>query len=203
MNEKYGDAGFTLVEVLVALSILSLLLAGLASSLHYTQYIFRLSDDNARRIEEISILRKVMVEWVSQVNALSDAQRTVIVGDSRNITILAAPPRIFAETSPLVMTLSPDSRSRGLLASWRDEHDRGRVTRRLLSPEYAASFSFYGEAVGWIDHWVNRDVSPALVKLQVRENNQGYKTEMIVPVRSSRGPSCVSPPAEKACLERR
>jgi general secretion pathway protein J len=202
MKRTYHDAGFTLVEVLVALSILSLLLAGLASSLHYTQYIFRLSDDNARRVEEISILRKVMLEWVSQVNALGDAQRTIIVGDRQNITILAAPPRIFAEASPLVMTLSPDSGSRGLLASWRKEPDTGAITRRLLSADYVASFSFYGGPLGWQDHWGDRDAPPALVKLQLRENNHGYKTEMIVPVRSARGPSCVSPPAEKACLER-
>jgi general secretion pathway protein J len=168
--------GFTLMELLVALTILALLTALGASLFHLSARAFqrtsRLAADTANTESIQSLLRALL----SRARPAPAGDHTgAFDGSPDALLFSAAPPEALEDSGPTafriaVATASPEEKS--LAIQW---YDRGRndwTTSILLPAIAAARFDYFGaEADGaapaWHAQWTAHASLPQLIRIQI------------------------------------
>jgi len=181
-------AGFTLVELLLAITLMSILLG-----LTYTG--LRAATRSSERVEkllaaggELRAAHQFMRRQLNQMLPLSfavtdDAEETRIVfeGDSRRISYVAPMPGYLGSGGPqvqLVEVVSGDNDdmviqfSHALLQGYEEERLYDRDPVILLEGVQSAGFEFLGrdeegELTGWTTSWDQQEILPVAVRLDV------------------------------------
>jgi general secretion pathway protein J len=182
---RRSRAGFTLVEVLVALLLFSLLSLALFASVRVdaTAWVRATAhaDESDHRLHAEDLLRHLITNAYPLFLSGDPTSRHVdFAGSKTSLNFLSSPP----------MALGTGGRSRIVLAV-EQQHDRvdlmlesnpelavenpqaGAVRRPLLSGASAVAFSYFGRtpsdrSAGWRDDWTAQPELPRLIRVEVR-----------------------------------
>lgn len=186
---RMRDAGWTLVELLIGLVLLSLIMALLTNSVFSSrraidQLQLRHGRTSVEAVE--TYLRHALSEAqpVKPVNAAVDAPLIEARGDRLRLITSYAPAGQFGGLYLIDLELSPANGGRGYdLVETRtlyrpdpqpgeSEPDKPSTHSRLLRTVSGLSFRYYGtrdedEPASWFDDWTDPTKLPELIEIQV------------------------------------
>jgi general secretion pathway protein J len=184
-----GSAGFTLLEVLVAVSLFGLLFAGLFSAVHVGGQGWRRAEQHRAATQDAAALQDVlrrMIATAKPVFASADpADRTVSFdGTTQSLHLIATLPDAIApgQQGELRLFLAHADAGQTLTLAWRLDlpaSDGGALPENvvpLLDHVRTLRFNYCGSAGGGAgsacsDSWTSRDALPALVRLHVERDS--------------------------------
>ena len=213
---RRGRAGFTLLELTVALAVSALALASLTHLVHDAAGLDVRLGERLRAHDEtealVGILELLLSDPQRELNG--EASRLAegsggpsVYGGAHAITIISRGPRVLGLADPTAFTLSFDAGS---------APDRGRVSfgwspaTGKSEPEivaHARDFALrYAAATGrsdlaWTDSWSRPVAALALVKVSYVEAASGRPVSRLVPVVPSLPRICVLRPLLEGCPE--
>jgi general secretion pathway protein J len=180
------SAGFTLVELLLALSLMSMLLAlaygGLRASTRATDKGQAILEDSSRIRMAHQFVRKQLNQMMPLVFAESEnrQERTVFEGEARKIRYVAPMPGYLGFGGPQVQELAIVSGDNGdqlvlshaLLQGFEENNLYLRDPIVLMEKIDFAEFNFLGfdengELGGWTSQWEQPTVLPQSVSLKI------------------------------------
>jgi len=201
--------GFTLIEMLIAVSLLALLMAMLFSGLSAgTRHIGRQSE-RAERAASTMLAQNFLRAQLADARALtpSNTPSDAITFDGRadGLDFVSAPPQSVTTGGLQVLSLGlVDARDAGgeqLLVGWRPFSGSGTGASAsaavgsehrtaLLDHIHEAAFAYYGvvdpsQAPGWHPTWRNMSYLPSLVRLSVTFADGQHMPEFVVALRAS------------------
>ena len=215
-----GEAGFTLVELLVGLALFSLLAILLFDNVGFGLRAWQRGTAHAVQFEGIlvtqDLLRRLIGNLYPMLVTEGSTQRLDFEGSAQAINFLSNAPlvaagggrfryRIFVERrqdrADLIMSATPE------LAGPTDST----MTRRtvLLSSIENAEFAYFGEGISdrhmqWQDKWAQRVDGPSLLRIRVAfaaANGQLWPDLVIAP-RITADVSCLYDPGTMRCRGR-
>jgi general secretion pathway protein J len=188
-----GASGFSLVELLLALSLMSMLLAlaygGLRASTRATDKGQAILEDSSRIRMAHQFVRKQLNQMAPLVFSESDDQqeRTVFEGEARKIRYVAPMPGYLGFGGPQVQELSVVSADEGyalvlshaLLQGFEEENLYLRDPIVLIESIEFAEFSFLGrdetgELTAWTTQWEQKELIPEAVSLEIEFTEDVY-----------------------------
>lgn len=186
------DRGFTLVEILLALSLMGMLLAlaygGLRASTRAADKGQQVLEDSGRIRMAHQFVRK-QINQMAPLAFMDEAlgERTVFVGDARKIRYVARMPGYLGFGGPQVQELAivPGEKgdalvlSHSLLQGFEEQNLYARPPIYLIENIDFAEFSFLGrdetgELTGWTNVWIDPTKLPDAVALNVEFTEDVY-----------------------------
>ena len=219
-SDHQSEAGFTLVELLVALSLLSLVAAALFASLRFGILAWGRGVAHVDGVEHIMFVQNFLRRSIANAYPLfsvSGANRGQVAfeGTATSLKFLAPSPVVLGGggRSWLMLSLDRhDSRTDLGLISQPELADR-QVARSLKKPLIAdvqlVEFSFYGKSraeriARWRDQWIGEAILPELVGIRVAfsQGDVRFWPELVVKPRIAVDVGCAYEPLTKACRGR-
>jgi general secretion pathway protein J len=221
VRDAGSEAGFTLVELLVALALFSLLATLLFDNVRLGLHAWKHGSAHAEHFEHSMVSQDLMRRMIGNIYPMLvtdggtqpridfDGARDAI-GFLGNAPIVASGGgrfryRFFVERqrerSDLVLSSTPE------LA---DPQGMSMTTRTLLLSDIdRAEFSYFGEAgaersVQWHDSWTQRSDMPKLVRVRVafRSGDARLWPELLIAPRIAADVSCIYDPLTMRCRGR-
>lgn len=210
------DAGFTLLELLVAVTLLAFLSMGLVAGLRFGTAVWRKTETKnvdtgdmrtAERILSAS-LDRIYPKFISPVPGQGAVD---FAGTQKSLSFLSTAPASGHITRNLLEAVS-DGRDLALRIGTVPELARanaGATTQALLRHLSTVEFAYFGIAHGtktpaWYGTWQNQTVLPDLIRIRVRFAGTGITQwpEMIVQPRIAADAGCVYDALTKFCQGR-
>lgn len=188
-RRRRSEAGFTLLELLVALTLLGLVLAVIFGELRFTARAWDAADAKLDRNGELLSVHSFLRQRLQQVQVPKQgpegnagATYTVFEGSSRSMDFLATMPANISQGGFYEISLSSQIGADGndLFISWRPFAEDGtrfvadtrENSRVLLSGVREVRFSYFGKtspnaAAQWWDIWPARESAPSLIRLEI------------------------------------
>jgi general secretion pathway protein J len=184
-TNRTGEAGFTLIETLVALALMGLILSALATITAQWLPNWNRGLDRVQRVEEVSIaMERIAADLAAAeyVPANRDQKRPLFDGSPLAVTFVRtalgpnAGPGLdvvrIGETTDQGRLVMVRSRAPfGPLPPGSSLSEQIHVANAvvLLRPPYRLSFSYAGPDRVWRDSWHEADKLPASIKVVVRD----------------------------------
>jgi general secretion pathway protein J len=184
-TNRTGEAGFTLIETLVALALMGLILSALATITAQWLPNWNRGIDRVQRSEEVSIaMERIAADLAAAdfVPANRDQKRPLFDGSPLAVTFVRT--ALGPNTGPgLEVVRIGETTDQGRLVMVRSRAPFGplplgsSLTEQihvanpvvLLRPPYRLSFSYAGPDRVWRDSWHEADKLPASVMIVVRD----------------------------------
>ena len=186
-STRTSQGGFTLLELLVAMTVLALLMSILFGGLRFGARVWETGDARAQELSELGVVHGFLRRLLAQAYpaSLSDPpapKRLAFIGTSDGATFVGLAPAHLATGGfyLFALELADGDDGRGLVLTWQPfragENDLvlDDATRRkvLLEPIESASFAYLGwgstdGAPQWQDHWEDDARLPALIRLRL------------------------------------
>lgn len=181
---RAGQNGFTLLELLVAMSLLGLIFAALAGGLRFGTEAWRVGSDRLAGSEDLQLvhrtLRRQLASVMNAPGAVEAARKSGSFEGYRDRVsfVGTAPARSMGPgLFRLTLGLKPDGQFQALSLVWRRiafgtaEGDRENV-EPLLRGVRNIRFSYFGnpDSIGvprWLDDWQNTAALPRLVRIEI------------------------------------
>lgn len=203
------SGGFTLLELLIAITLLALLLAVLFGGLRTGSRVWEAgdqrSDDLARLQAAQGFLRRQIGDlFPLQKERPTDGSGSVAVSGTKNSFAFAGllPTHFdFVGFQTITVAVSENRDGRHLTVQWEPFDDNTIVQQQIDSDERQSTlvenvasvrFAYFGaEEDGgdarWFDEWLDRDLPPALVRLSLEfdEGDRRYWPTLVVRVPST------------------
>jgi general secretion pathway protein J len=214
-----GDGGFTLVELLVAIALLSLLSVILLSSVRFGLTAWERGAAHVDRVDRVQLVQSFLRHSIEDAYPLFS-----IAGDGRGRVDFAGTPASLQMLSPVSRALGSGGRARLTLALSRGEagfdlvvtvaHElapegRGEIKKVLLSSVQSVNLSYFGRsgserADGWRGRWMEEPRLPKLVRIEVSFPPGDTRSwpEFTVAPRIGADVGCVYDPLTKRCRGR-
>ena len=216
-----GQSGFTLVELLVALALFSLLVTVLFNNVHFGLQAWKHGGARAEDVQHMMAVQELLRRTIGDAYPMyvTDAvtgPRIDFDGTKDALSFLAGAPasanvggryrfKLFVErrsgADDLVLSAIPE-----LVLSGGSTADTRTVVLRDVDH---ADFSYFGRPAGernpqWIDIWSKRDDMPALVRVRVafRPGDTRSWPDLVVAPRTTADVSCVYDPLTMRCRGR-
>jgi prepilin-type N-terminal cleavage/methylation domain-containing protein len=203
MRWRADESGFSLVELLIALSILSLVVVTVTSTFGFAQRVFQLVSDAAYQLDNVTLTRRLLADAISQlVSSGAPERQTRFSGERNAFTISALGPRIFGSAGPVTLKVET-AQGGGLAISWLsttdDENGTGSV-RRVVASDYRVWLSYYAARTGWTAVWSDTSYEPSLLRVEfARKGSEDTKLALTLPIQRVRPTLCATRPAVKGC----
>lgn len=194
--------GFSLMEVLAALALLTIVLLGVYSGISTATRIVRSGDDAIERMDEIRSAQTFIRDELAQALVMpyaetDDGDPQVFSGEAQKMQFVAPLPGYLSRLGPQLLTLAlvDDGRQRLRLE----------VTLALIPPDGGdpqplgepevllrdirkGSFTYRGvddqnRPMDWQDTWPDHRRTPSLVRVHVEANGGVIFPDMVAPVR--------------------
>lgn len=199
-----GQAGFTLLELLVALTLLGLVLAAIFGELRFAARAWDAADARLDRNSELLSVHSFVRQRLQQVHVMpqkreqeGDDSAVVFAGNSRSMEFLSTMPANVSVGGFYEISLSSEigRDGRNLFISWRPFDEDGTTivpdgpnnSRVLLRGVREVRFSYFGRtsesvAAQWWDIWPSRDSAPSLIRMRVsfEEGDRRSWPELVV-----------------------
>jgi general secretion pathway protein J len=185
-----GDtAGFTLLEVLVAVSLFGLLSAGLFGAVRVGSQGWRQAEQHSATTEDAvalqDVLRRIIATAKPAFASADPADRTMdFDGTAQSLNLIATLPDAIApgQQGRIRLFLAHSGAAQMLMLAWRLDlpaSDGGSLPEHyvvLLDHVRAIRFAYCGSSHGGAasycsDDWSGRDTLPALVRLHVERDS--------------------------------
>lgn len=182
-----SEQGFTLMELLVAMTLLGILMAALFGGLRLGVRVWEASDRTLDQSSEAEIVRGFLRTRLEQALPLTgttsnDQAETLFRGDRETLRFVSFMPASFG-SEPFLLELLLRHRTasdpvRDLVLSWRPldaapKADEAAAGERVLIEDVAEiAFGYFGKrqkrAKAWFDHWQDLETFPALIRIELR-----------------------------------
>jgi general secretion pathway protein J len=210
VNEN--EDGFTLLEMLVSMTLLALLSVALLSAIRSGTQIWRVSEEvaagsNRIRNAQSLIASEIAAAYPETVATAAD-NHVDFDGKADGLSFLTADRNLPGALTRV--TLSVDDESGNLLLSRTLElsnpTDRDAASQVLLHGVKSLDISYLGQgsdkaAADWEDTWQNRPTPPQLIRIRVAFANPHARPwpELIVAPRIAADVNCTYDPIAKYC----
>jgi general secretion pathway protein J len=212
-----GQSGFTLVELLVALALFSLLVTVLFNNVHFGLQAWKHGGARAEDVQHMMASQELLRRMIGDIYPMyvaDAAPRIDFVGTKDALSFLASAPASANTGGRYRLKLSVERRSGedDLVLSAIPElaQDTSMSTKTVLLRDVDhAEFSYFGRPTGernpqWIESWSKRIEMPALVRVRVgfRSGDPRSWPELVVASRLTADVSCVYDPLTMRCRGR-
>jgi len=219
-TDRHGEAGFTLVELLVALLLFALLSVALFAALRLgadtMDRIAGRQDATDQTASAQQLLTRLLTASYPEYVAMPGLHGQIAFdGEPASLSFLAPAPRTVAPGGFAVMRLAViaagDTRALRLSArpelAWPDAGDT--TVETLLAGASAARFAYWGPdqpdaGSSWHDQWKERPVLPALIRITVAfpPGDPRDWPALIVAPKIAADQACQFVPLTQSCLGR-
>ena len=220
-GEGEGQAGFTLVELLVAITLFSLLSVLLVNALRFGTKAWERGNQHSTRLDETAhaqaLLRRLLTDaYPSFVVVPASPCYVDFEGSATSLTFLADGPMSLDYGGRLRFTLSTQQRKEetDLVLStnpelpYRETPDLS-ARRIVLANIGPATFAYFGQKRGdkaarWYDDWQREAALPDMLRIKVAFNpgDAGAWPELVIRPRIEADVSCVYDTLAKRCRGR-
>ncbi len=191
------DFGFTLVELLLAMTLLSILMAlaygGLHAATHATNRGQQILEESGRLRMAHQFVRKQLNQAIplafvqADDNVVADKKAEVFLGDAHSIRFVGPMPGYLGFGGPQVQQLSIVTGDKGLelvlehalVQGFEESQLTERAPIALLDRIDSAEFRFLGrddtgELTPWVDTWEETDKLPVAISLDIEFEEGAY-----------------------------
>jgi general secretion pathway protein J len=216
-----SEAGFTLVEVLVALILLSLLTMALFFSVRFGMTAWQRGSERSDQIHTSMLAQDLLRRLIGQAYPLvladgSGNGRVDFAGSAASLDFLAPVPVALASGGRARFRLAIERRGAGadLIVSSRPELTAGDAAselsrKTLLATIETAELSYFGaarsdQAARWRDSWSGELTLPLLVRVRVRfaRSDPRLWPDLTIAPRITADVECAYDPLTKLCRGR-
>jgi len=187
MNDRGGARGFTLVELLVGLSLLTLISVLLFGGFRFGLRVWEVGDDRIAEANEIEMAQHLLRRQIGEAQPVvlglqPDAAPTLFRGDSAGVLFVAPLPAHRGVGGFYLFSLAADGaqKNRQLVLRWRlyradrlnetdfDPKDRSVLVNGIQS----VAIDYFGRPAGdaparWLERWDGALGLPQLVRLRI------------------------------------
>jgi general secretion pathway protein J len=213
-TERKGERGFTLLELLVAITVLSLISVLLMSGVGFAGHAWQSTGDTVAESSEVfavqSTLRRLIGQAYPAVLAPLQSNTVAFSGSPDSVEFIAAssPRHDGAWLTRVRLHLESDTAAPRLALDWRrlgaDEAKDERAG--LLSAMRGLTMAYYGQAAGernagWHDSWTGQPSLPDLVRVEVAfapEDRRSWPTLYVQPM-VTMDAACIYDPVSRGC----
>lgn len=204
MRGSHGDRGFTLLELLIAVSLLGLLFAALTGGLRFGTKAWQTSAERLSQSDELQLVYRTLRRQISTSldapgDLVSDRQQGSFEGRRDRLSFVGgAPAQAMAPgLFHLEFYLVPDEVGQALALHWerlgttatRTDNDN---VEPLLRGLRSIEFSYFGktrreDTARWLNEWRDNPGLPALVRITVEfvDSTHTPWPDIIIPVFNS------------------
>ncbi len=213
-QQPNGEYGFTLLELLVALTVLSLVALVMLGGLKFGARVWDREESMSDQSDSIAtaqnlIRRQLAVTYPEWQNNDRDKPHVAFDGEPRSISFLAPPPAQLGPGTNLHYSLET-SPNDTLDVVWRaSDNGAGSARSTLLHDVASVEFAYYGPQLGaavskWSDRWSDRARLPDLIRLRVvfPPGDRRVWPELVVHPDISVDVRCIYEPITRTCRGR-
>jgi len=212
-----GEAGFTLLELLIATTLLGLLSLVLFDGLHFGRQVWQqaqTSTVDANRVRKIQDLLRAYIIQAYPALVPSDPTHAHadFQGDAHSLAVLAPDENGSGSMVHVTMDLQQGAQGSVLAVATLPElanaNAKARVKQFQIAKRGRLAFAYYGtqDASGprWTAQWQDQMRPPLLVRLRLesRPERDAFWPEMIVAPRIAADQGCIYDPLTKYCRGR-
>jgi general secretion pathway protein J len=214
--------GFTLLELMIALAILSLMAALWLGGLHSGARVWSVTSAKSDMLHETEavqdFLRREMEQvYPEYVNDGHSGGRVAFAGSTDRLTMVAPlPAALGSGFAKLTIRQDAAARDRSLVAEWRSEagarlagEEGSSVEHVLLRDVEGVEFGYFGalsptERPEWHADWHDRLVLPRLIRVRVKFAGADPRNwpELVARPMVSVDTGCVYDPVSRSCRGR-
>ena len=208
------DRGFTLVELLVAMTLIGLMFVALFGGLRFGARVWEAGVERSAEFAEVEVTQALLRRQLDQLLPLpgleEQDQEITFQGEQERLVFTAPAPTQFGLGGVYYFDLFAERADPGrrLVLRWqlyrpdRDEpfNDEESDQRTLLENVESVEFSYYGDpeqfeigerldAGEWRERWVGAALPPQLIAVRVSfpDNDRRYWPELIIAPRATTG----------------
>lgn len=196
--------GFTLIEVLIAMTLLGVMVTLLFSSLRIAAESWNAGENKVAEVNTKAVVYQFFKRHLTAIRPLprlnndqsvAEDGRQMFQGFTRSLRFVAALPAASARKGLQVFTIAPDpTKSSTLLVSLvpyrQTEANQGVSSERpevLLENIEKLRFSYFGRTeeasvAAWHDEWMF-DLLPSLIKVSIQLSDGSYWPDMVFPLK--------------------
>jgi general secretion pathway protein J len=211
-----SDAGFTLLELLVAITLLSLLSLALLGGLRFGARVWERSDQHNLKGSELRLAEAELRKHIERAWPFFDTSNPLtphasFEGRADRLAFLTSVP----DTPPyrgymrIQFALEQQSGTFQLIQHMEPELSEDAAARRRVLAEglTALRFSYFGKEArnkpsSWHDEWEGRTMLPALVRIEALHEGVPGGFQMIVAPRVQADAGCIYDPLTQFCRGR-
>lgn len=203
MSGNRYSTGFTLIEVLVGLTLLGLILTMVFSALYTTSQSWQAGDNQANTNDAhrlgLDFIHREIRQAVPVFYLEKDDNRLLFNGERESLQFVSRLPAHRGGSDLYLAALELDKENQALRFSYRllqidpgsftldDEHSKH---KNILRPISAIELTYYGrespnEEPSWHDTWEEREQMPQLVRLKILSAGADKWPELYISVPSS------------------
>lgn len=219
-GERRHEAGFTLVELLVALALLSFVSLALFGSLRFGILAWGRGAAQTERVEHIAFAQNLLRRLVADAYPLfvSDGPTRRYVafdGSTKSLAFLSSAPVVLGSgRSWFTFVLDRRGTRTDLVMTSRmelaDREDASTLIRKVLLPDVdRVEFSYFGRSrsdrvAQWRDHWTGEMTLPELVRVRIDfpEGKGRLWPELLIAPRIAADVGCAYDTLTKRCRGR-
>ncbi len=205
-KNKYTCAcGFTLIEVMIALVLLSMLLLLLFGSLFTATKHWQIGEMKINKNNEVRLVNKFIRQKVSQATPIlwvnKDGKRLLFKGENNELKFVASLPAHRGGGGLYELTLKVSKSKNGNLLGlnyvlldpqtepFSDSSSKNGEFIAIANGINSIKLSYYGnekinEEPGWLDEWKSDEQLPQLLQIQLTPENETYSWPLIeIPIK--------------------
>lgn len=197
MKVRFKQQAFTLIEVIIAISILSLLLLMLYSSLFTTSKSLSLGNKHIESAEKyrlaLNFLRRTIEQTQPLMQLSEQGSELIFSGKNNTLGFTATLPSHRGGGGLYYVELNNYENDVYLtyinMQNKIVEFDKSETKKILLLKEQNFRFSYYGknsndQFESWNNNWTNTKILPSLIKLEFVFKSKGVEFKnIIIPLR--------------------